>query len=241
MDSKLIVSILKRKGVSGFCLTDHDQWDAIPLFRRLCKDNGLLFIPGCEIQTRDPKLGEILTYFSEEPLKTRNYLELCDEARSSGCLVFLSHPFDLIRQNWVYKKRNGRKPIFIEKDFRKNINGLECINARNLILSSNRYATSWANDLNLSKVGGSDAHSAMEIGEAFGTFNLQQTVEPKGSNEHILEEIRKQLVNNQCQPGRFLNNRILIHLFNVLKKYTSGLTQTTDFVKKPLMQFGRFF
>ena len=148
----------------------------------------LAFYSGCEILI--PILNWRNTDLFLEPLKTRNYLELCDEARSSGCLVFLSHPFDLIRQNWVYKKRNGRKPIFIEKDFRKNINGLECINARNLILSSNRYATSWANDLNLSKVGGSDAF-AMEIAKIPGllTCNNGRT----WVVIYILDEIRNRI------------------------------------------------
>ncbi len=241
VDSNLIISVLKRKRVSGFSLTDHNQWDAIPNFRKLCKENGMLFIPGCEIQTRDPKLGEILVYFSEEPLKSRNYLELCDEAKSAGCLVFLSHPFDLIRQNWVEKKRNQRNPLFINREFRNKIHGLEGINARNLILSSNEYAQQWASFFKVSTTGGSDAHSALEIGEAFGMFEIHQKVEKHSTNDHILEEIRQCLEKNRCVPSRFLNNHLAIHAFNVLKKYTSGLTQITDFVKFPLMQFGRFF
>lgn len=241
VDSKLIISILKRKGLSGFSLTDHNQWSAIPDFRRLCKQHGVLFIPGCEIQTRDPKLGEILIFFSEEPLKSRNYLELCDEARSAGCLVFLSHPFDLIRQNWVEKKRKHRKPLFLDPNFRTKITGLEGINARNLILSSNQYALQWTSHFGLSATGGSDAHSAIEIGEAFTIFNLQQTVEKNASNEHILEEIRRLLKQGNCEPSRFLKNHTIIHLFNIVKKYMSGLTQTTDLVKQPLMQFGRKF
>jgi len=212
VDSKLIISMLKRKGVSGFSLTDHNQWDAIPNFRKLCKENGMIFIPGCEIQTRDPKLGEILVYFSEEPLKSRNYLELCDEAKSTGCLVFLSHPFDLIRQNWVEKKRKQRKPLFIDPEFRKKINGLEGINARNLILSSNQYALQWASFFHLSATGGSDAHSAIEIGEAFGMFEITQSVDSNSINEHILEEIRHRLETNARLPDSYKRLLQSMHL-----------------------------
>jgi predicted metal-dependent phosphoesterase TrpH len=238
VDSSLIVKILKFKGVSGFSLTDHDNWSAIPRFRALCKQNGVLFIPGCEIQTRNPKLGELLVYFSEEPICGRTVEEICDEAASSDALVFLSHPFDLIRQNWVDK---SHVPYIARDDFRKRITGLEGINARNLILSSNRLACEWAQNYHLSAVGGSDAHSAMEIGEAYGQFSLANAVEKNASNDHVLEEIRAMLKKNAVQPGRVLNFHPAIHLFNILKKYTSGLTQVTSLVKLPLVHFGKKF
>ncbi len=234
-DSSIIPSryfgkILRAKGLQGIALTDHNSVDAWQHFRALCKDLGLIFIPGAEIQTRDPKRGELLCFFLQEAVKSRNFWEVCDEVRDQGGFVYLAHPFDLIRQNWI----KNRKSILVNPKARASLDGVEGINARNLVRSSNTNAITWGRHFGLGMSGGSDAHSILEIGEAFSIFD-GISAESLLDDPEDLEELRKMFRSHEVTCGRFSTNPIYIHLFNVVKKYTSGLTQVTDLVKRPLM------
>lgn len=229
------IKILKLKGIHGMALTDHDQFLGVKYFRSIFEKHNLFLIPGSEIQTRNPKLGEVLCLFIQEPIKSRNFHEVVDEVKSQDGIIVLAHPMTLIRNSWIF----NRIPIFYHKEFRDKIDGLEGINARNLVFSSNKKAIHAAVDLNKFCTGGSDAHTPWELGEAFTCFpNLDHN---SATYEDILKEMKTYSRNtnsiNNIYPDRIKRNKISIHLFDIWKKYASGLTQTIPIFKRMLVRW----
>ena len=135
--NKKIVKILKKKGIHGLSITDHNLFQENDKFKSLMYKNNLHYIPGIEIQTKNPKMGELLCYFIQDrkAFKSYNFFEITDEVREQDGIAVLSHPFSIARDNWL-----KNKSVFLDQSYLRNFDGLEGINARNLILSSNRYS-----------------------------------------------------------------------------------------------------
>jgi len=161
------IKAIKKRGLNGIAITDHDSFAAVAKMSRLLAREGLAAIPGEEVHT--PGKGEILCYFIQEPIKPGSWEEVIDAARMQDGLVVLAHPFDYIRGNWMAYfagKHRDQLPRLLAR-----IDGLETYNARNYSPGGNKWARERAKAGNFLGTAGSDAHNAFEIGCAFTEFD----------------------------------------------------------------------
>jgi len=171
-DSAIPVSLttakfIKKRGLDGIAITDHDSFAAVGRMSRLLAAEGLAAIPGEEVRT--PGKGEILCYFIQEPIKPGPWEEVVDAARAQDGITILAHPFDYLRGNWMAyfagKHRDRLRRLLTRVD------GLEIYNARNYSPGGNKWARVRAREGNMVGTAGSDAHNAFEIGCVFTQFD----------------------------------------------------------------------
>lgn len=149
-----LAAAAKAAGLDAMAVTDHNLCTPVPeeLY-------GVLMIPGCEVSTR---AGHILGLFLEGPLELgalrRDGLPdaqaAIDEIHRRGGIAVLAHP---------YEKPGARPRGF---DFLPDC--VECANARACfkVADANEKAAALAERWGLPAVGGSDAHSKHEVGNA---------------------------------------------------------------------------
>jgi len=144
----MIARTLKRKGISGFAITDHDSiksWkEASGEARRL----GLVHIPAVEISTAS---GHVIGLGITESVPAGMPVEeTVDEIRSQGGIAVAPHPFDI--------RNEGVKNEFSKCD------AVETFNSLNLTKIENMIAARKARRLRMPAVGGSDAHLLQALG-----------------------------------------------------------------------------
>lgn len=146
------IRIAKKRGLDGIAVTDHDTirggLEALKL-----KPEGLDIIVGAEIKT---DRGDVIGLFLNEEIKARDHMEVIDAIHRQGGVTVVPHPFDSMR---------GSAFWLTDKDSKK-MDAIEVMNARCVLKRSNRMAGIYADDYNIGKVGGSDAHFGAEIANA---------------------------------------------------------------------------
>ncbi|MEX2726984.1 MAG: PHP-associated domain-containing protein [Candidatus Sigynarchaeum springense] len=163
--------LVKRRGLDGIAITDHDTTGNVARLSRLLSDEGLIAIPGEEV--RVDKGPEILCFFLSERILPGDPGSVLDAIRAQDAIAVLSHPFDYIRGNWMHLFTRERS-----KDLAKllgRIHGLEAFNARNYSPGGNAIALRYACGLHLAATAGSDAHWAAEIGLAWTRIDAAST------------------------------------------------------------------
>lgn len=144
-----LVTAAKAKGLDAVAITDHGKYSKLPEFME-----GILLIPGCEFYTT---AGHMTGLFLEQPPELREMTgpEAIDEIHRRGGIAVLAHPF--------------QKPARREEEFDFTPDGLETANARADYKrkDANRLAADYAKRKNLTPIGGSDAHSPAEVGNAY--------------------------------------------------------------------------
>lgn len=161
------IKAIKKRGLDGIAITDHDSFTAVAKMSRLLVEHGLVAIPGEEVRT--PGKGEILCYFIQEPIKPGPWEEIIDATRAQDGIVVLAHPFDYIRGNWMaYFAGKHRDQL---RRLLARIDGLETYNARNYSPCGNKWARDRAREGKILGTAGSDAHNIFEIGCAFTQFD----------------------------------------------------------------------
>lgn len=106
-------------------------------------------IIGEEIRAKE---GEITGLFLNEEIEPfLSIEETIDKIREQDGLVYLPHPFDPFREGVAYKKADI----------------VEVFNSRCINNGSNKKALDFANKHNLIKAVGSDAHTPLEVGNAY--------------------------------------------------------------------------
>lgn len=149
-----LTTAAREAGLDAVAVTDHNLCTPVP--QRL---NGVLLIPGCEVSTRQ---GHITGLFLDGPLDLdglrKNGLpeggEAIAEIHRRGGIAVLAHP---------YQSPNAAPEGF---PFRPDC--VEGANARAAlkVKDANQRAAALAQDWGLPAVGGSDAHSRHEVGNA---------------------------------------------------------------------------
>lgn len=144
------VMAAKAAGLDAVAITDHDLCTEVP-----AELGGVLLIPGCEVSTR---AGHITGLFLKRPLQLEKLPEpeqAVREIRAAGGLAVLAHPY----------QRPGAEP----EKFRFPLDGMEAANARACfkVRDANTRAARLARERGLACVGGSDAHDAAEVGNAY--------------------------------------------------------------------------
>lgn len=205
MSPKDIMKTAKRLGISGVALTDHRTTKGWKEARKEAKKNGLIFIPGIELQTRE---GHLIALGVSDDVE--NYLgleETIDRIHEQGGLAIAPHPFDL--------KGDGIGNKGLER-----VDAVEVFNPMNLDKLSNWVAEKRAKDLGKPMVVGSDAHTQKMMGYA---LNIS------GAND--LDSILKEIKNNKLMfRTRYFPLKILIDWYRerFIRSYVDVLNYIGD-------------
>lgn len=140
----------KERGLGGIAITDHNNNKAWGEAESEAKKQGIVFIPGIEIGTRE---GHILGLGLNEKIRRGLSLEdTLDRIRDQGGIAIAAHPFDI--------RNEGVKEGIAMMD------GVEVFNAMNMDRFSNMIAESKADSIGKPKISASDAHSLGMVGTA---------------------------------------------------------------------------
>jgi len=143
-----LVRAARARGLDGVCITEHDALWAREDIERVGAEMGFVVLRGVEVTT---EVGHVLTYglaaFAPEMATLASLHRI---VRAEGALMFLAHP----------SRRYGALP---PDDLASYFDSIEVQNASEGVLE-NDNAAQMARSLRLPGIGGSDAHSAREVG-----------------------------------------------------------------------------
>lgn len=159
-----LAAAARARGLHALAVTDHNLCTPAPAAL-----DGVLLIPGCEVSTQ---AGHITALFLERPLDLDMSGPLpppeaaVEAIHRCGGLAVLAHPF----------QRPGAKP----EDLAAAFDGVETANARAAfkVPDANEKAAGLARRWALPCVGGSDAHDAAEVGNAFTELEAEALTLP---------------------------------------------------------------
>ncbi len=148
-----LIKAARKKGLDRVIITDHNRIDGALAAQKLDPE---LIIIGEEIMTTE---GEILAAFVQEHIPP--YLtpqETIKRLRAQDAFISLSHPFDIFRRgHWDINQLREIAPL---------VDAIEVFNARCYTMQFNQQAAAFAQEHGLLGTVGSDAHTAMELGQA---------------------------------------------------------------------------
>lgn len=153
-----VVEAARRRGLDGVAVTDHNSacaWARFAPFR----EQGLTVIDGEEVFTTE---GELIGLFLTSEIPPRlSALATARAIKDQGGVVIVPHPFDRVRKGPLTR-------IALDQLVRVGlIDAIETLNARTPLAADNEAAAAFARELGLPTVGGSDAHTAREVGAAY--------------------------------------------------------------------------
>jgi len=150
-----ILETAERKGMDGLVITDHDMLEGY--YEAKACDSGLLVLPGFEAET---DAGHVLVLGLELlPPYRVSYEDLIGWVRIRGGLSVLAHP--------------GAGRIRLDRWMRCRPDAVEVLNASYPFSSFFlKRGAGVARRLGLPGVGGSDAHHAQTVGDAYTTVEL---------------------------------------------------------------------
>jgi len=165
------------RGLDAIVITDHDAC-ALETPERI---GNVWLLPGCEWST---DAGHILGLFLDKPpdisaLRVDGLTRVSEAVavlRECGAVTVLAHPF-------IRKDSQPKTPV----------DCIECANARVFFKNpdANTQASMLAETLGLPQTGGSDAHSAGEVGNAYTVIDAPDC---------SLPALRDALLNGRCYP-----------------------------------------
>ncbi|MBN1157212.1 PHP domain-containing protein [Candidatus Woesearchaeota archaeon] len=150
-----LLNAAKKAGLSGIAVTDHDTMKGALRVKKLNKDKDFEVITGIEVSST---VGHILCYNVSERIKSRDFHEIVDEARSQGGFVSISHPF---RQYAFFKML--KVPL---GDIAGKVDAIEGLNGRTFFWQ-NKKARMFAEKNGTPVTAGSDGHFPFEIGKVY--------------------------------------------------------------------------
>ncbi len=158
LDIPELVHLAKQSGLDAVCLTEHDWFRDEDSLAKLSQEHDFLILPGVELNTDD---GHFLVFgvekYSFGMHRTQFLKNIVDEA---GGAMILAHPH---RRNF---HRDDDINIAVEQYYQKPffdlIDTIEVSNGR-ASERENKFSLELCRRLNLSGVGGSDAHSTANI------------------------------------------------------------------------------
>lgn len=143
-----------KKGIDSIAITDHETLKG-GKFSQKYSDENFLFIPGQEIGT---EFGDVIGLMIEDEIKSNFFLDVVDEIKDQGGIVYLPHP--------------SRKLTLNEATIKNNIDVIEAVNGRSTI-KENFMSIKLSRKLNLAYAAGSDAHTIREIGKVKTVFSKE--------------------------------------------------------------------
>jgi len=191
----------KARGI-GFAITEHNNCDSRKRLFELNKKFKIPLIFGEEkkLYSEEKMVGELLFYFLEKPIESKDLFEAIDEARKQDAIISVAHPFDIMRKPFWH----GFRKL---EEVKTKIDAVEAFNARVWFGAMNRRAEQFAEQNRLGFTAGSDAHTPKELGNAVAVCNADS-----------LEEFRKCLKKKQAFfEGRLANP--IVHFYSSLKSF----------------------
>ena len=171
---KDLISYSKKRGLNGVAVTDHNELDGA---YKIAKETDFLVIPGMEVSSSD---GHIVALNVKELIpRGLSAPETVLRIHKAGGVAIACHPY-------TYFKGSLKGKVC------ETFDAIEIINARAFPFKrSVKKATETANRLNLSRVGGTDAHYGPQIGYGYTVIEAE---------EASVEAIAKAIVEGHCQP-----------------------------------------
>jgi predicted metal-dependent phosphoesterase TrpH len=150
-----VVKAAEKRGLDVLCITDHNTIRAAAEARKVARS--VEVVTGSEISTLE---GDLLGLFLSEDVK-RNLPaeEAIDRIHQQGGLAIAPHPFS------SHCDALGRRVFGLKLD------GIELFNAAHRDGYTNDAARILAGSLSTAFLGGSDAHAATMVGNAYTTFD----------------------------------------------------------------------
>jgi len=182
------------KGLDGVCITDHDTMALRLTVAEGRQTNGLCLIIGMEYTTPE---GDFLLFGPFEDLasglEAPQLLRLVNER---GGAAVAAHPFRRGRKTGEYLIKDGLCSI------------IEGINGRNKT-EENRRTAAWRDSYAVGLIGGSDAHSAAELGRSTTVFhvpiqNSADMVKALKSGEFTMTRSIAQETVDDCTAGEII-------------------------------------
>lgn len=153
-----LLDFLARDIVDGVCVTEHNTLEGGLIFKEMASAAGVSNVyVGMEISHNT---GHFLTYnfFEEGDYYDWPIDDLIDYVHSMDGIIIPAHPF-----------RRGFKNLALTSDILSKFDALEVLNG-NCVVDENQRSFSLAQSLGLTKIAGSDAHSADMLGQYFTIF-----------------------------------------------------------------------
>jgi predicted metal-dependent phosphoesterase TrpH len=168
-----LVYYSKKRGLNAVAVTDHNSLEGA---YKIAKETDFLIIPGMEISSSD---GHIVALnISESIPRGLSAVESVERIHKAGGIAIACHPF-------VQFKGCLRNKVD------ESFDAIEVINARAFpFKKSVRMAQETAERLNLSRVGGTDAHYGPQIGCGYTTI---EAADP------TVESIAEAIVAGNCE------------------------------------------
>lgn len=151
MDTLKVIKVSKKRGLNGIAIVDHGTIRGGAEARKLNDDLNFTVIIASEVHT---DRGEVIGYFLNEEIKSKDLYEVIDEMRTQDAVIAVPHPFDVFRFSTL-------KP---DEDILKRVDCIEVFNARCTFSRFNKKAKELVEDTELGMTAGSDAHILSEIG-----------------------------------------------------------------------------
>lgn len=156
---EIMVRQIKKRGLDGFSVTDHDRIGSVPEYRRLARKFNLIYVSGIEITSANghilcyclPERADILTEF--KLFQSLDYY--LEKAEELNVVLSPAHPFDYFRHGMGHNV------------FGYTWSCIETFNASTVFPFANRRARRAARILHLPEIGGSDAHTEYCAGLAY--------------------------------------------------------------------------
>lgn len=146
-----ILQSAKSHGLHAISVTDHDTLEGSLEAQRMAPE-GVLVVPGMEITS---EVGDIIALFIQKPIHAVDLEGIVKEVREQDGLLYLPHPF------------RGRRSISL--DLIQNMDVFEVYNGRSQGINYNddafgdREIVQFAQEYQLTGMGGSDAHKPNEL------------------------------------------------------------------------------
>jgi predicted metal-dependent phosphoesterase TrpH len=144
----------KKRGLDAVAVTDHDVFEGA---LRLSKNKDFLIIPGIEVSTR---YGHVLGLGVNEKIPSKlDVTTTIEKIHKAGGIAIAAHPTAMCR---------GKLRRHVTTEF----DAVEVINASSIPFCFSNYINrKIAKRLDLPQTGGTDAHTAPEIGMAYSLVN----------------------------------------------------------------------
>ena len=162
-----------RKGIDALAITDHDTTAGWGEMMEAAKGTGIEVILGEErtVYRNGRVTGELTCLFLSSPLISREFYGILREVRDQGGILCAAHPFD------------RRRLPFGEIEFLMEDGSVavEVFNSRTYDHRGNRRAQEFAAENDSMIAAGSDAHTPLEVGNAYVEADARTLDELKGA------------------------------------------------------------
>lgn len=189
-----IAKAAKLAGLDAVCISDHNSC----ALDKITEKDGVILLPGCEISSSKEHIVAML-YDAKPDIEAlrKNGIpspkDVIDEIRKCGGVAVIAHPYSHTdKEKW---NGSGLCPDAVEQ-----------YNARAWMkcLKANELAAEYAKSVGVPCIGGSDAHLAEEIGNAYTLVDCNDASEIKeallsGKTKAVLKQNTKRIYKGRSQ------------------------------------------